>query len=306
MKVITSFIATVILSVFTMMTVSAQDNRAFTGALLWKISGNGLAQPSYVLGTHHLSPVSFVNEIKGLKEAMADTKQTVGELLLSDQTAMQAKMQQAAMLPAGESYDKLLSTVDYGKLDNGLKSIIGVGLDNFKAFKPGMISMIYTITLYTKLYPEFNPMSHEPIDLYVQRIAKESGKEVSGLESIDDQIYAMFDSEPLKVQAVALACAVSESGEMKTQLDKMNAYYKEGKLIDMYDLSFNNPDEKCKMSQSQKNALVKDRNDKWMLKIPQIIKAKSSLIAVGALHLPGEEGILYQLSKLGYKVEVVK
>ena len=26
--------------------------------LLWKVSGNGLSSPSYIMGTHHLAPLS--------------------------------------------------------------------------------------------------------------------------------------------------------------------------------------------------------------------------------------------------------
>ena len=29
--------------------------------LLWKVSGNGLNQPSYIIGTHHLAPVSYTH-----------------------------------------------------------------------------------------------------------------------------------------------------------------------------------------------------------------------------------------------------
>ncbi len=93
--------------------------------LLWKISGNGLEKPSYVLGTHHLTQISFVDSIKGLKGIIESAEQTVGELLISDQTAMQAKLQQAAMMPAGESYSKLLSPEDYIKLNTGLKDMLG-------------------------------------------------------------------------------------------------------------------------------------------------------------------------------------
>jgi len=37
-----------------------------TGSLLWRISGNNLAQPSYVFGTHHLFPLSFLETVSGL------------------------------------------------------------------------------------------------------------------------------------------------------------------------------------------------------------------------------------------------
>ena len=306
MKTIASFIFAVILLLSASLANSAQVADKFTGSLLWKVSGNGLADPSYILGTHHLAHVSFVDNIPGLKDAIAKTQQTTGEILMSDEAAMQQKVQAAAMMPAGESYSKLLSTEDVQALDEGLKSLIGAGLDQFGQFNPGMISMIYTITLYTKHYPEFNPMAHEAIDSYVQRIARENGKSTLGLESVDDQIYALFEAEPLKNQAEALVCSIKNMHSAKEQLDKLNAYYKNGNLIGMYDLAFNNPDEPCKVSQTMQDAINKDRNNKWVEKLPAIMKEKSNLIAVGALHLAGEEGILNQLAAKGYTVEPVK
>ncbi|NDV78173.1 TraB/GumN family protein [Dysgonomonas sp. 511] len=283
----------------------AQDTEQYTGTLLWKVSGNGLEKPSYILGTHHLVHVSFADKIAGLKDAMETTEQTVGELLMSDQTSMQAKMQQAAVMPAGESYDKLLSAEDYATLDRGLREMLTVGLDQLGRLKPGMLSMVYTITLYTKIYPEFNPMSHEAIDAYVQRIAKEKGKPVLGLETVEDQIYALFDAAPLKEYAEILACGVKTSDKVKEQMDKMSNYYTNGQLREMYDLTFDADDE-CQMSQKHQDALYKDRNDKWVEKLPAIMKDKSSLIAVGALHLVGKDGLLVQLAQQGYTIEPVK
>lgn len=306
MKIISTTFTVLIFLVLSAISVSAQDKKEYTGALLWKVSGNGLKESSYILGTHHLAHVSFVDSIPGLRDAMKNTEQTVGELLMSGQADMQTKVQQAAMMPAGESYKNLLSADDYAKLDKGLKDMFSVGLEQFGQLKPGMISMVYTITLYTKLYPGFNPASHEAIDAYVQRIATEGGKSVLGLETVEDQIYALFDSEPLKDQAVTLVCAISQADSAKKTLDKLNDFYKNGDLSKMYDLAFNDPDDTCKSSQNQQNALNKDRNDKWMLKLPQIMKDKPSLIAVGALHLAKEEGVLAQLAKMGYKVEAVK
>ena len=306
MKIISATFGVLIFMVLSAITMSAQDKTEYTGALLWKVSGNGLEKPSYILGTHHLAHVRFVDSIPGLRAAIENTEQTVGELLMSDQTAMQAKVQEGAMMPAGESYKELLSADDYAKLDKGLKDLFTVGLDQFGGLKPGMISMLYTITLYTKFYPDFNPVSHEAIDAYVQRIAIEQNKPVLGLETVEDQIKALFDSEPLKDQAVTLACVVGQGESMKRSMDKLNNYYRNGELSEMYDLAFNDPDDACRFTQDYQNALNKERNDKWMLKLPQIMKDKSSLIAVGALHLAQEDGILHQLARMGYKVEAVK
>ena len=45
--------------------------------LLWKISGNGLEKPSYILGTHHLAPLSIKDSIAGLPEAVDGDRKSV-------------------------------------------------------------------------------------------------------------------------------------------------------------------------------------------------------------------------------------
>ena len=52
--------------------------------LLWKVSGNGLNQPSYIIGTHHLAPFSIMDSIAGLKKAMNETQQVYGEMKMSE------------------------------------------------------------------------------------------------------------------------------------------------------------------------------------------------------------------------------
>lgn len=310
MKSITSVLIAIFTIALFSITATAQNEKDYTGALLWKISGNGLSKPSYILGTHHLTHISFVDSIPGLKKIIEETEQTVGELLMADQAAMQAKLQQAAMMPADKSYSKILTADEYIKLDEGLKDLFNgqAGMEQFQQFKPGMISMVYSITLYTKVFPAFNPMGHEAIDAYVQRIATEKGKLTLGLETVEDQIYALFDSEPLDSQAKTLACSISLKNKdfLITSLKELEEFYRSMDLTAMYNLAFNNPNEPCTTSKAFENAINKDRNNKWLEKLPQIMKEKSNLIAVGALHLAGEEGLLFQLAKRGYKVEAVK
>lgn len=52
------------------------------------------------------------------------------------------------------------------------------------------------------------------------------------------------------------------------------------------------------------DVMIKNRNDKWMTEIePMFGDEGTELILVGALHLPGPDGVLTQLEALGYKVE---
>ena len=51
-------------------------------------------------------------------------------------------------------------------------------------------------------------------------------------------------------------------------------------------------------------AILEDRNNKWMKEIEAMFGDQGTeLVLVGALHLPGEDGVLTQLEKKGYKVE---
>jgi uncharacterized protein YbaP (TraB family) len=68
---------------------------------------------------------------------------------------------------------------------------------------------------------------------------------------------------------------------------------------------FNRKEEMCPSTPEEEAALNKDRNHKWMKKLPEIMQEKSSFIAVGALHLAGEDGLLNLLEKSGYNVEQV-
>ena len=69
--------------------------------LLYRISSNGLEKPSYIVGTYHLAPAKFVDDIAGAREAMDAVEQVYGEVDMNDATAAQLTMLSAMMLPEG-------------------------------------------------------------------------------------------------------------------------------------------------------------------------------------------------------------
>ena len=90
-------LTTALVLALTSMTASAQ--------LLYKISGNGLEKPSYIIGTHHLANVGFVNQINGVTEALTETDQVYGELVWDTMTNIDSlkAVQNAMTLPAGKT-----------------------------------------------------------------------------------------------------------------------------------------------------------------------------------------------------------
>ena len=271
-------------------------------SVLWKISGNGLSKPSYLFGTHHLIPLSFLENVPKWKEAFAETHQVVGELDLSNLTELQSKLMASAMMPQGVTYESLYKAEDLQLIDTALKELLGAGIAQFKQMKPGMLSMIYTLTLYQKIYP----FDGKGIDQFFQQEAVKESKPVVGLETAEDQIKALFESQSIERQAEFLLCMVKNPDYIKEQTETLHTAYLEQNLDKMESLYNEEPGNPCPSTQEEKDTINKNRNDRWVQKLPQIMQEKSSFIAVGCLHLVGKDGLIAQLRKAGYVVEAVK
>ena len=282
--------------------VFGSTNTGKTGALLWKISGNGLESPSYILGTFHLKPAEFLNSIPGAMAALSSVEQVIGELTMNDMAGMQLQMQQAMMMPADVTYEMLYSEDDFDTVDQHLTALIGTGLNQLAMMKPAAISLIYTMVMYQKYFPNLNPA--DKIDIAVQNFAMENNKSILGLESIDDQLKALFGAS-LERQAELLLCGLQNQEYSISQIEFLIEYYSRADL-DKLGAMMLSDDDPCPSSQEETEKLNKNRNNNWIQILPGMIGGKSSFIAVGALHLAGEEGLLNQLEKLGYKVEPVQ
>ena len=55
-------------------------------------------------------------------------------------------------------------------------------------------------------------------------------------------------------------------------------------------------------SREEADRLLKNRNEKWLQKLPKLMQNKSLFIAVGAGHLVGKDGLISRLKAMGYIV----
>lgn len=292
-------------TIFLLLSCSTGTSNEKGNSLLWKISGNGLQKPSYIFGTHHLVPISFLDSIAGIEPAFEETEQTVGELDMSNMTEMQMKIMGEGMMPPEVTYETLLSPEDAALLDSMLRAVVGVGLDQLGQLKPAMLSNLISISLYQQYYPSV--ASAENLDHYFQEEALKRSRPVIGLETTEDQIDLLLNLQPLERQAEMLICMVKHPELLKEQMDKLQvAYHAQDiqALRKLYEEEM--PDDPCPSTEEEKNILNADRNRKWLDKLPSIMEERSSFIAVGCLHLPGDDGLIEGLRKLGYSVEAVK
>jgi hypothetical protein len=145
----------------------------------------------------------------------------------------------------------------------------------------------------------------DALDIYFFKEAKKQKKQTIGLEKTMEQIDA-FSAIPYELQAKGLVDAVRDYGkEGELDMDTMMKYYVEGnldKLLEMtteYDEEDKGDEEMAKIFN---DIFLIKRNHNMACRAEPFIKKGSTFIAVGAAHLPGEEGIIKLLRKKGYKV----
>lgn len=280
--------------------------------LLWKISGNGLQKPSYIIGTYHLAPVSFTDSIKGLKAALDASEQVYGEIVMADLTSPenQQKAQAAMMLPDGQTLDKLFTADEMTRINALVKSVLGVDMTNpmvaqqLGKLTPYALQVQLGVLIYLKKHPGFNP--NEGFDSYFQKEAAAKGKGVGGLETFDFQINTLYKSATMERQKQLLLCMADNLEFTEEQTENVvKAFFTQDLdgIEKAMDEKLNNT---CDGTPEEKETLIYSRNDNWMKQMPEIMKQKGTFFAVGAGHLPGERGLLAQLKKAGYTVEGIK
>ncbi len=273
-----------------------------SGALLWEISGKGLKSPSYLLGTLHLKPGEYLDSIPGAREAFTKSKQVIGEVTMADAEAMAPQLQAASMMSPDTTYKMLYSPADYDYVNNFFTKTLGAGLDQLGMLKPAALDLTVMVISMAQQLPGFNP--NNVLDSYIQAEAVKQGKAVASLESVDHQIYVLLGSKSLQRQAQTLLCSLQNLDDVMAEFPEMVAAYETGDLDKLYS-EFADKNEPCPSTPYEKDLLYKDRNHDWMTKLPALMKANPSFIAVGALHLAGPEGLLVLLDKAGYKVHPV-
>ena len=64
---------------------------AANAQLLWKVSGNRLGRPSYVMGTYHFAPAAMIDKIPGMDQAFKGCDIVIGELEKESMVAPEAQ-----------------------------------------------------------------------------------------------------------------------------------------------------------------------------------------------------------------------
>lgn len=145
------------------------------------------------------------------------------------------------------------------------------------------------------------------MDARLQRMAAAAGKRVLHLETLEDQLKAL-DCVPAAEHARVLDERLRASWILRIESAQAMAWYRarnlEAWLADI-DRMEGLGDEAKAIEQRARRCLLEDRNARWIGQIETLFQDGPCLVAVGAVHLAGREGLIAALRRDGYTVEAV-
>jgi uncharacterized protein YbaP (TraB family) len=281
----------VLLSVFLCVALARAGADRSSG-LLWEISGPGIS-PSVVFGTIHSEDPEVLRLATPVRKAFDAARQVVVEALL-DADAM-VYSSSAMLLRDGRLLSDIIGQSLFKKVSTAIQAR-GIPEIVLERMKPWAAAVTLSMPA---------PETGEVLDMALYRQALEAGKQVYGLETIQEQLR-VFDALSETDQIMLLQDTV----ENFTLIDAMHAELLSAwKQRDLDRLMAINAEVMeggdQQFADDIQQRLIVERNRRMAERMQPYLNAGDAFVAIGALHLPGEDGVLNLLQRQGYSVRVI-
>jgi uncharacterized protein YbaP (TraB family) len=262
------------------------------GPPVWVIAGR--SNTVYLFGSVHLlKPGEFALQ-GNLLQAYEDAAAVYLELDMDDlsPSAVASATAARAIDPQGRSLEQLMGS-DAARA-RASAATAGIDLSMLGRVEPWFAGLaIVTQTLARDGYS-----AEAGVEQIVQERAMADGKDLLGLETLDEQLAAL-DSMEIGVQREFLLKALDDAHRPADELQQFLRAWHDG---DDQALAAELAAEFSGMPDLYRSLMV-DRNRKWVGKIAGLLKeSQDYLVVVGALHLVGPDGLPGMLIKRGYSV----
>ena len=270
----------------------AQAGAGKDRGLLWEVSKPGVPA-SYLFGTLHSEDPDVVRLAAPVQQAF-DAAQTVVIEVLFDMQAMQ--LSSAAMLMMD---------------GRSLKDVVGEPLFTAAAAAMRARGMPEMLTGHMQPWAVAVSLSTPApetglvLDMVLYQGALQRGTPVHGLETIQEQLE-VFTGMPLADQVLLLRDAVEHFHEIDALYAELLAAWKQrdlARLVALSEAELASGD--AQFAADFQKRLIVDRNHLMVERMQPYLKQGKAFVAVGALHLPGDTGLLNLLEQRGYTVRVV-
>lgn len=271
--------------------------------LLWKLEKQGV-EPSYLFGTMHMTDPRVTSLTPEAQKAFDASKTVVIETTdVVDQSKMMeamAKHPELMMFTDSTTLQSLLTPEQLSVVEKGLAAR-NIPIASVSKMKPWILAaMISLPACETARKATGAPV----LDIKLAQDAQASGKALKGLESALDQLGAMA-SLPIKFHIDGLVDALRLGDRMDDIMETMITLYTKGETaLIMPVINQVSRDEGVSDAgyAEFEQTMITKRNVTMAKNADPILAEGGVFIAVGALHLPGPEGLVEEFRKAGYTV----
>lgn len=283
---------TVLLSVLALSSALAQTT-AYTQGLLWKIEGRA-REPSYVFGTIHISDPRVTALPAPVKSTFDAARAFAVEVTLDPATMLQAAHRM--IYTDGRDLRTAIGAPLFEKVAAS-SGTFGLPPELLKGFKPWAIGLFLST-------PEGDPTA--VLDFALQRSAAEQKKALHSLETIDEQLD-VFDKLSERDQVAFLRAALEARERLPALIQRMTTAYLARDLAALNRISEEERGdaEARRMTGALMQRLLYDRNVRMAQRADALFASGNVFVAVGALHLYGDRGVLAELARRGLRVSRV-
>lgn len=271
-------------------TSESSSASTFSNAVLWKVSKES-KQPSYVFGTIHVSDPRITNLPEPVKSALNSSDIFVMEALPTPEE----KLALSQMM----FYADGTMLIDY--LDDELFQSIAEVLSSYQLPREAAAIMKPWAAFLIMNYPVDNTL---PLDLKLLEIATSQGLRTMGLETLSEQ-GAIFSEMALNKQFRLLLDTVCNYELVAQGIEEMKELYLQRDLNGLLNASTQHPHADEPLYKEVNKKLLTDRNKIMIDRMQSVLQEGSAFIAIGALHLPGDDGVIAGLSQQGYKITAI-
>jgi uncharacterized protein YbaP (TraB family) len=268
----------------------------YTQSSVWSIKGKG--NIIYLGGTIHLLreqdfplPAEFDMAYDASSVLVFET-----DIKALETPEFQQNLVKKSIFPGDSTIKDVLSEETYKLLEEACTKT-GLPFAQIQKLRPSVLVISLVAIEYQKL-----GINAPGVDVHYSRRGMDVGKTTRFLETIDEQINLLANMgkghENEFVQQ-----SIEDLKKVETQMLEMISSWRNGHTkeseIELQDM-------KTEYPELYQDLLVK-RNNAWMPKIETFFETDEvEFILVGNLHLHGEDGLLSQLKKKGYKIKQLK
>jgi len=260
----------------------------------WRVTGEDTGELLLLGSVHYLRQEDYPLP-SNIDELYQQADALVMELDLDDLDALsvQSLFVEAGMLPPGSSLQTVLTPAVY-ELAETRSAEFGLDLAFAASFEPWLVA----ITLMDLGMNALGFNASRGLEQHLLRRATSDGKQILGLETLEDQIH-VFDQLSIKEQEALLLQTLNEIDSADDAMDELLNAWRDGRVNALAnELTANFEDFPILYRH-----LVIDRNERWLDTLRQLLETGGRyLVVVGALHLVGDDSVIELLQHQGLSV----